>query len=261
MPSLTFNFSYPINEGLVLSPEDLKKLYFYGIPIQEKNGTEMSDSTISLLIRSAQEQIEGFLSLKLWKQLFTEKLNFTRSDFDQFGYVKTTYPVVAPVQMNGWIGGTKQIEFPEGWLSSRVTSDGVTYYRNIWIVPGGAQASPQPIIFGSTHPYLGYYGLRHIPNYWEVKYITGYDKPPMDIVTVIGKLASIMIFHQLGDIILGAGIASMSLGIDGLSQSISTTSSATNAGYGARITGYLNDLKTELPALQNKYRGIGLVVL
>jgi len=78
---------------------------------------------------------------------------------------------------------------------------------------------------------------------------------------VIGKLAAINIFHQLGDIILGAGIASQSLGIDGLSQSISTTSSATNAGYGARITGYLADLKQARVDLKNKYDGNALTVL
>ena len=59
----------------------------------------------------------------------------------------------------------------------------------------------------------------------------------------------------------GAGIASYSLGIDGLSQSISSTSSATNAGYGARILGYVDDLKKVLPILISKYGGMSLSVL
>lgn len=254
---LSFTFSYGKNDGLVISPDNLKKLYFYGIPLVERNGTEISDSTISSFIQSAQDQIENLLSIKIWKQLLEEKLNFTRSDFDQFGYVKTSYPVASPYVMEGWIGLTQQIVFPEGWLSSRTTSDGQSYHRQIWIVPSGAAASPQPIIFGTTHPYLGYYGLKHIPDYWKVKYITGYEKPPMDIVTLVGKIAAIFIFQQLGDIILGPGLSSTNLSIDGLSQSVQTI----QGGYKNRIEGYLKDLEREGPMLVGKYKGMRLTVL
>lgn len=58
---------------------------------------------------------------------------------------------------------------------------------------------------------------------------------PMDLINLTGKLATFGPLGIAGDLILGAGIAAQSIGVDGLSQSISSTSSATNAGYGARI--------------------------
>ena len=53
----------------------------------------------------------------------------------------------------------------------------------------------------------------------------------------------------------------LSLGVDSLSQSISSTSSATNAGYGARVIGYQDQIKNTLPTLISKYGGFTCSVL
>ena len=92
----------------------------------------------------------------------------------------------------------------------------------------------------SVLPHIGLVNNRQIGSYWRVGYITGFgcSELPYDILEVIGKTASMNIFNMLGDIILGAGIASQSISIDGLSQSISSTASATSAGYGARLINY-----------------------
>ena len=101
----------------------------------------------------------------------------------------------------------------------------------------------------------------YIPNYWRVRYLTGFTEIPADLLNIIGKVASINVFHIAGDLILGAGIASFSLGIDGLSQSISSTSSATNAGYGARVIAYQEDVKKLMPILKAKYGGFTVTTL
>jgi hypothetical protein len=244
----------------ILSPLELKSLYFYGIPIQEKNGTEMSDQTIYTYIQSAQKQVEGYLSLKLEKQVIEESITFYREDFANYSYIQTSYPVVKPHRMQGYLAETKQVEYPSTWLISKKTNDGHSYHRRIHLIPVGGMVG-EVLTFNGLQPYIGMYGRSFIPDYWRVAYCTGWDRIPEDILTVVGKFASILIFHQLGDIILGAGIANMSLGVDGLSQSIGTTSSATNAGYGARIINYVNDLKRELPMLRDKFSGMIMTAL
>lgn len=52
-----------------------------------------------------------------------------------------------------------------------------------------------------------------------------------------------------------------SIGIDGLSTSFSTTSSATNAGYGARILSYGKEIRDQIPTLMRYYKGIRFVVV
>jgi len=129
------------------------------------------------------------------------------------------------------------------------------------LVPGNSSARTNAIVYSGKTPHLGYLGRTQIPNYWRITYCTGFNKIPNDLKNFIGKLAAINIFHILGDLILGAGIASQSIGIDGLSQSISTTSSATNAGYGARIIGYSDDLKRQKTTLEAYYRGFNMTVV
>lgn len=263
MPTVSLRVKYSKNNQLVLSADELKGLYFLGIPITDSNGNPMADSDIEFHIRTAQEEIENFLSVKFQKQVYEEQRDWDYSEWKRWGYINTTYMVRKPLQMEGFFNQTQQISYPEEWLTAKTASDGIKYHRVISLVPihGSASSLSNNVVYSGVAPHLGYLGNTHIPNYWTLRYITGWDRTPNDILDTIGKLAAINIFHQLGDLIVGAGVASKSISVDGLSQSISTTSSATNAGYGARIQGYLQDLKTKLPQLQLYYKNISFGVL
>jgi len=253
MPTLTYSIKSSKNSGLPISSPELASRYFFGIPIVDKSGNLMRDEDIEFFIKAAKEEIEGYLNLKLSKQIIEESFDYYRNDYKYWGFIPVTYPVRKPFKLMGMIGEVEQIEFPSSWLSSKTTNDGIGFARDIKLIPTAGSTNNQSTVFSGITPHVGWWGQKSIPNYWTATYCTSLDRIPEDILDAIGKLASINVFHQLGDIILGAGIASQSIGIDGLSQSISTTSSATNAGYGARITGYLADLKKMLPMLKNKY--------
>jgi hypothetical protein len=91
-----------------------------------------------------------------------------------------------------------------------------------------------------------------MPQMIYVDYVAGYKigAVPEDIRNAVAKIASIDILGIAGDAIL-AGVASLSTGIDGLSESFSTTASATNATYGAHILQY----QKEVDALFNPKSG------
>jgi hypothetical protein len=133
----------------------------------------------------------------------------------------------------------------------------------MYLVPSGnGTTHSQALTLSGIIPQLGYLGWKDIPNYWDISYVTGFKKVPQDIVNAVGKLASMQLFHIAGDLILGtAGIASQSISIDGLSQSISSTASATNSGYGARTLNYVNELKRELPRMKDFYKGFTMGIL
>ena len=84
----------------------------------------------------------------------------------------------------------------------------------------------------------------------------------MDLLNIVGKLASIGIFAELGDIILGApGIAGISLGMDGLSQSINTMMSPGQHGYSARCKQYAEEIDATLKKLKLFYKSINISAL
>jgi len=262
MPRVSYNIRMNKNNGLPISSTDLSNRYFLGIPIVDSSGNVMTDQSIEFAIRYAVTQMEGFLNLKFSKQIIEETQQFFRDDYANWGYTPTTYPAVKAHQLTGSLGDIRQVEFPVDWISTKRTNDGVGYHRRINIVPTQGSVLGSTVIFSSASPSLvGYYGRREVPDYWNIIYCTGFDKVPEDILDAIGKIASINIFHLLGDIILAPGIAGSSISIDGLNQSIQTTQSAENSGYSGRIRGYLQDLKSSLPMLKDKYDGFELTVL
>lgn len=84
---------------------------------------------------------------------------------------------------------------------------------------------------------------------------------PADIKQAIGYKAALLPLDVAGDLIAGAGIANLHVGVDGLSQSLGTTASATNSGYGARVLQFERELKALLPALRAKYKLINMGAL
>jgi hypothetical protein len=256
MSTISYDLSYNADVDLVMSPQDLRDSYLFGVNIRDDTGHVISDESYRFYIKAAQREIENFLALRLQRQVIEESQDFVAEDWKNWGYVKCSYPISCPISLEGFLSTIKQITYPPQWLSVKKIDDNGLNHRNLSVVPAGdATTHTQSIIYSGLIPQLGQMASKRIPNFWNIKYVTGFVKVPNDILNAIGQLASISLFHIAGDLIIGAGIASQSVGIDGLSQSISTTSSATNAGYGARITGYVSDLKHQLPRLKSYYRG------
>lgn len=87
------------------------------------------------------------------------------------------------------------------------------------------------------------------------------DTLPADIVRAVCLKASLLTLDVAGDLISGAGIASISTSLDGLSQNINTTSSATNSGYGARVIQFTKEYKELMMTLKATYRAINIAAL
>ena len=260
MPILNYSILQDKNTGLPISATELEGMFFFGISIKDQSGNRMSEQDINFNIRSAMEEMEGFLNIKMVRQVIKENVQFSRNDFRHWGYVPTTYPVACPSKLVGFLGKIEQVTYPSSWLTVKKSNDGIAYHRSMYMVPSSdaVAVDNNSVIYSGVAPHVNYYGSSQVPFYWDVTYVTSFDRIPEDILMIMGKWATINIFAQLGDIILGAGIASQSLGIDGLSQSISTTSSATSSGYGSRIIQYKEDIKKSLPRLASKYKGMTL---
>ena len=251
MGSLVFSLPFKKNDGLIISPQELLDLFFYGIPIREPGGQSISQETIRNFIFAAQAEIEKYLNTKLVRQIVTEEKDWFRNDWVQWGYIRTTYPVVEPISLNGFLGTQLQVQYPKEWLSARKTSDGELYHRHIYLVPNSNSPTTQgSVIYQGILPNFGYFGSTLIPNYWTMSFVTGFCKVPRDLLNIVGMMAALNLFVVMGDIILSPGVTSQSISIDGLSQNISV-----NSGYSSRIKQYLESIKTTLERLKNYYGG------
>jgi hypothetical protein len=254
MPTLQVNLAYEVRADLVLSPVELKEIYFLGHTVADQNGNPLSDFAISQFIAEAQRMVGIWLNLKFPRQVIRENLHYSMQDFMRWGYLRTTYPVSEAIALNGKLGDVDVVQYPPEWLSVRRTNQLDQFTRQIYMVPvSGSVALSQPAYFAFTQM-VPYGGQQFVPNYWEVAYVTGFQQVPADIVGVIGKMAAISVFHPLGDQVLGPGISSQSISFDGLSQSLSGST------FAARIKAYADDLARDLPILRDTYAGMTMVV-
>ncbi len=256
MGSVTFTTSFKPSSGLIISVEELKAMYFYGIPMQARDGSVISDDVWRNYIMAAQQEVEKWLGIKLQKQIIAESLTYYRDEFVRFGYIRTTYPVNKPFKLEGRLGQIVQIQYPTDWMTSRRTNDGATYNRQIHIIPNGVSYSTS-MVFNSVLPYAGLLSYEILPAYWQTQYCTGFDVVPMDLMNFVGKLAALNMLYVLSNLILmPGGVSSVSISIDGLSQSKSA-----NSPYKTQIDGYIKDLEGMRDRLYTFYKGITLSVI
>lgn len=255
--------SFSVSKDLVYSPRELLDIYFHGINIPRDKQARITDETLEAQIRFAQRELEDHLGIKLAPQLYKEKVHFYREDWAKWGRIGTQYPVRDALSMIGLADTTRQIIYPSTWLVNKENNDEI-YERTIYVLPieGSSIAfTTNSVPFTGAAPQWYARGRTQIPTYWTVEYLTGFKKIPASLANAVGKIAAINLFNILGDIVIGAGIASQSVGFGGLSQSISTTSSAENSAYSARIKQYLAELKEIKPILEKVYGGIDMAVL
>lgn len=243
----------------VLSVAQMKQRYMFGIDLTNDQGEPLPDSVWEHYIFAAIEVLEHQIDIPILPTTFEGEMHdYYRSDYGQYNIIQLeNYPVISVEDFTvQYPSGQNVVKFPPEWI--RLDKN----HGLLRIVPTAGTLSE--ILVGAGGSYLPaiYNGLPHLPDLFSVDYTAGFEdgKTPQNLLDIIGKIASMGPFNIFGDLIAGAGIANLSISIDGLSQNIGTTSSATNSGYGARLGQYVKEVKEQIPMLRRYYKGIRMVV-
>lgn len=244
---------------LVMTAKELTNRYLWGVDLTNDEGAPYDKADLEFYIRSAQEwlqkQIPGLL---LFPTVITnERHDYYATDYTSWNFIKMFRFPVQSVESLG-------MQFP---LGTQITKFDPSWYRTesvagqTMLVPTAGTFSSILLSQGGNYlPLLS--GNQNIPMVWSIDYTAGFEKGeiPTDILNIIGLKASIMPLTIAGDLIAGAGIASKSISLDGLSQSINTTASAENTGYSANIKHREKEIDSMLKNLKEFYTGISMVV-
>lgn len=244
----------------LISVDELKTNYLFGLDLTDDDGNEYPESLYEFFIQSAISWLEHRLDIPIApKTLVDEKHDYFREDYNKYIWMKLKEsPVISVEEVRLVLPGEQVIQtFESDWIHIQKESG------QLQLVPGTGTAGS--ILLGASGAYIPviYGNNRFIPDAFRVDYTAGFEPgqvPPL-LLDVIGKKASFGPLNIAGDLLGGAGIASQSIGIDGLSQSFNTTSSATNAGYGARLLQYSKEIKEVLPMLERYYKGLRFTVV
>jgi hypothetical protein len=244
---------------LVMTVDEMKTVYLFGLDLTNDAGEPFPDLVFEWGLRWAVSWLEHKLDIRINPTELTERYDYWRQDYQNWMTIQLRErPIVSVDEVAvTWPSDVDVIVFPDAWIRPRLDAGQVN------IVPTAGTLAQSLLTAGGTFMPLVASGLDFVPDVIRVTYTAGFPKGevPMAIRDAVGKLAAFGPLNIAGDLIVGAGIASKTVSIDGLSQSINTTSSATNAGYGARLVQYTKELKDVMPTLQRYYKGIRMGVV
>lgn len=244
----------------VLSVQQLKDRYLFGISLEDSNGNPMPDALIENEIKQAFAWVETQLDIVLLpRQILNERHDYIQREADQFYW---TYPSKVPVQsvqaVRLHVPGSPAATFPAAWYQIQ-KSTGI-----IEVVPQGPAFTYQQQVGFSPYYTQAFLSVtrRRIPNAIEVDYTAGFadGQIPGDILAIVGKQAAIGPLRVAGNILLGAGVGGQSIGIDGLSQSIQLTK-AGNGAFSAMISDFQQDIAAAMPMIKGRYHGINVRIV
>lgn len=253
----------PLEEMLwdKVSVSSIKNKYLFGINLADSNGNPLPEELFVHYLNAAVDYIQNLLDITISPTEFTERHDYFRSDYRNWGFIQLDHnPVRTVKRITLMYGDQRTVQIPLDWVQLDKLAGQITLFPSA--------GSANSLIIGQTGLLFGFQSQWDwAPRLWEVEYEAGIDENdpsiPCDLLKeTIFKRASMGILNVWGDLIIGAGIASQSVSVDGLSQSIGTTQSAMFGGASARIESYAKDIDDRLlPVLRQKFGGIRLVVL
>lgn len=251
----------------VLTVDELKRIYLFGVNLTDDRGFPFPDEMLVHFIKDAISDVELEFDIRLQPQKFDETYDFYVRDYENYGFLQLKNRPVISVESYTieYPAGENVIDFPVEWLrldrsagQLQVLPARGTFQQTLVSAGGGFL----PLVFG---------GSDYIPDILRVVYTAGFELGdqtpthewglPRTFREYVGMKASFGPFNTAGDLIVGAGIAQKSLSIDGLSQSVATTASATNSGFGSRLVQYEKQIKARQKRLQQFYRGARMTVV
>jgi hypothetical protein len=240
----------------ILTPQELKDYYLFGLDLTNDDGDPYPDPLYRFYISYGVDRVEKELDINLLTRSFTERHDYYRQDYLRYVQLKTLeLPVLSVESVKIILAEQTVATFQSEWIHPYKPAG------HVHILPG--LDALNTVLLGQTGSWLhllaGYADF--IPDAFEVAYSAGFLSIPPVLKELVGKFAAFGPLNIAGDLLGGAGIASQSIGLDGLSQSFNTTSSSTSAGYGARLIQYEKEIKALVPKLRSYYHPVSLEVV
>lgn len=258
--------------GTPVTPDDLRYTYLWGTDFKATNGQYFTDEQTQYFIDAAITELERELNICIRKRVI-------RCEPEKRNLVRTTKTVQ---------GDYDEEEPPYKYKREEINSRGMittrlrpiikvtkcelinTANNPMDLLPSTYIEKKKGVINFTNRPWrrsdtynnvakvLFPYGENTLRQYfyYAVDYEAGYetsDDIPDDLRQIIAKVCAISLLNVIGDGLM-SGFSSSSLSMDGISESFSSTQSATSAYFGARIAVYQKEVQDYIKANKYKFR-------
>ena len=261
------NYKVPQGQwGNAVTPDDLRFTYLWGTDFKATNGQSYTDEQIQYFIDTSVAEIERRLDITIKKKKIRynakernlEKgkdydvdeavYDFKFSRISRYGLIKTRQKPIIKLH---------KLELLSRWQGVR----DITQKTIVDKTKGLLKLMERPLRPSDRSSMIqtavGIYGNQTLQSqlFYAIDYDAGYetsDDIPPDLRQIIAKMAAVSLLNIIGDGLM-SGFSSSSLSMDGLSESFSSTQSATSAYFGARIKVYQDEIEDYIKVNKNRF--------
>lgn len=232
-------------------------------------GQPYPDSFYTMILNRVVAQAEKIFDIAIVPRLQVDKLDYHRADFNAFAYLQANYrPIISVKDLTLYYNNQTILSVPDEWL--KVTNRTGQIQVSPSVLMQGLNTTINPTIYPIINSPYGmtpspYQETEFAPQMLGITYIAGmmphsgrdgvnYDwmiQP--DMLGYIAKLGAIEILERYGRSVIGAGIASYSVSVDGINTSVDSTNSATNSATAGEIRNLQEDMKNIERRLRDFY--------
>lgn len=266
------NYKVPEGEwGTVLTPDDIRYTYVWGTDFKSSQGYSFTDEQIQFFIDAGLAEIERMLNITIKKkriksiesverQHLTKKVDyddeeplydFRYSKIQRYGMIQTKHRPIIKATRCTMInrGANGEPEYDDLLASTTLDKKNgvIKFLKRPW-----KPSDTWNGISTAISPYGSETWNHHL--FYAIDYEAGFessDDIPDDLRQIIGELIAMAILNIIGDGLM-SGLSSTSLSMDGVSESYSSTMSATSAYFGARLVEYRKDVEGYIE--KNKFK-------
>jgi hypothetical protein len=261
------NYHVPEGQwGVIQTPDDIRLTWMWGIDFKASNGQSFTDEQIKFFIDDAMKQIERELKITIRKtRVVCEPerrglkpcidyddeepyYTFKRERIQRSGMIPTRKRPVQSVSRLDLLSRQERLTS----LLNAYTLDknkGIIKFFNRPPRVSDSLRAVDTAIF----PYGADTFERNL--LYAIDYVAGYptsDDVPDDLRAIVGKVAACSLLNNIGRGLM-SGFSSSSLSMDGVSESFSSTQSATSAYYGADLKQYQDEIDKYIAANKLKF--------
>lgn len=247
---------------------DAVKAYMFGVELKDpETGEVMGDAFYDHIFETAIAKAEKELDIAILPRVIVdEHHDYYQSDFNSYMYTHAyKKPILQVESLKLELNGRPIYNYPSNWWKVYTLAGHVELYPTALMQTGMGMAYND--IWGGYPQLAGLppaSGGTFAPQMIHLDYVAGmlprkrrgvsYDwELPPDLEQLVIKYALREIFQLWGRLIIGAGIASKSLTIDGVSETIVTTQSAMYSGAAADIILINEDIDKLLAGLKSHF--------
>lgn len=234
-------------------------------------GNPYPDSFYDMIIERAVSQAEKTFDVAILPRIQIDKLDYHRNDFNAFAYLQTTYrPILNVKDLLLYYNNQDIMHIPDEWI--KVTNRTGQLQVSPSVLMQGLNTTINPTIYPIINSPYGmtpspYQETEFSPQMLGVTYVAGMMPRPKDdqrginrdyviqpdMLSYIAKLAAIEILEKWSRNIIGAGIASYNVSVDGISTGLETTASPENSAATAEVDQLTRDMKPIEESLKSFY--------